>query len=366
VAVLREDDGRGPQGRLRLSPHDSPRPQSPARPDRSAGGAAVAELTLPLIDAAAEFLRGRILATPLIEAPELSERAGVPVRLKLECLQRTGSFKFRGASFQIERLSAPDRARGVVTCSAGNHGKAVAEAARRRGVPATVCVPRSIDSAKLAGIRVRGAEVRISEFAGYDETEDWALEIAAAEGKRFLSAFDDVDVMAANGGTIAVEVLEAFPEAKSFILPVGGGGLGAGFAYYAREHDPSAAIIACQHEGSPGLALSLERGAAVTRLPAIETSAGGIEGGMGRLPFEVLRTRVDRVALLSEREIEDGVRWLLDRHQILVEPSGAAAVSALLTGKSGRLGGPAAVVVTGRNVSYETIRRIVAEAPAPA
>jgi threonine dehydratase len=87
---------------------------------------------------------------------------------------------------------------------------------------------------------------------------------------------------------------------------------------------------------------------------------------MGRLPFEVLRTRVDRVALLSEREIEDGVRWLLDRHQILVEPSGAAAVSALLTGKSGRLGGPAAVVVTGRNVSYETIRRIVAEAPAPA
>jgi len=230
----------------------------------------------------------------------------------------------------------------------------------------TVCVPRSIDPAKLAGIRARGAEVRISEFTGYDETEDWALEIAAAEGKRFLSAFDDVDVMAANGGTIAAEGLEAFPEAKSFILPVGGGGLAAGFAYYAREHDPSAAIIACQHEGSPGLALSLERGAAVTRLPAIETSAGGIEGGMGRLPFEALRTRVDRVALLSEREIEDGVRWMLDRHQILVEPSGAAAVSALLTGKSGALRGPAAVVVTGRNVGYDTIRRIVSEAPVPA
>jgi threonine dehydratase len=265
--------------------------------------------------------------------------------------------------FQIERLSAPDRARGVVTCSAGNHGKAVAEAARRRGVPATVCVPRSVDPAKLAGIRTRGAEVRISEFAGYDETEDWALEIAAAEGKRFLSAFDDVDVMAANGGTIAAEVMEAFPEAKAFLLPVGGGGLSAGFAYFARERDPSAKIIACQHEGSPGLALSLERGSAVTRLPAIETSAGGIEGGMGRLPFEILRTRVDRVALLSEREIEDGVRWMLDRHQILVEPSAAAAVSAILTGKSGALGGPAAVVVTGRNVGYETIRRIVADPP---
>jgi threonine dehydratase len=166
--------------------------------------------------------------------------------------------------------------------------------------------------------------------------------------------------MAANGGTIAAEVLETFPEAKSFLLPVVGGGLAGGFAYFARERDPSAAIIACQHEGSPGLALSLERGSAVTRLPAIETSAGGIEGGIGRLPFEVLRTRVDRVALLSEREIEDGVRWLLDRHQILVEPSAAVAISALLTGKAGTLAGPAAIVVTGRNVAYETIRRIAA------
>jgi threonine dehydratase len=365
VAVLREDDGRGPEGRARVPPDDSADPQSHAGPDRSGRGAAVAELTLPLIDAAADFLRGRILSTPLLDAPELSERAGAPVRLKLECLQRTGSFKIRGASFQIERLAAPDRARGVVTCSAGNHGKAVAEAARRRGVPATVCVPRSIDPAKLAGIRTRGAEVRISEFPGYDETEDWAIEIAAGEGKRFLSAFDDVDVMAANGGTIAAEVLEAFPEAKAFLLPVGGGGLAGGFAFFAREHDPSASIIGCQHEGSPGLALSLEKGAAVTRLPAIETSAGGIEGGIGRLPFEILRTRVDRVALLSEREIEDAVRWLLDRHQILVEPSGAVAVAALLTGKAGALAGPAAVVVTGRNVAYETLRRIVTEAPAP-
>lgn len=287
------------------------------------------------------------------------------MRLKLECLQRTGSFKFRGASFQIERLAAPDRARGVVTCSAGNHGKAVAEAARRRGVPATVCVPRSVDSAKLAGIRARGAEVRISDFPGYDETEDWAIEIAAAEGKRFLSAFDDPDVMAANGGTIAAEIAAEAPDATDFVVPVGGGGLAAGLAYFFRERNSAARIVACQHEGSPGLARSLDLGSAVTRLPPIETSAGGIEGGIGRLTFEVLRSRVSAVALVSEREIEDGVRWMLDRHQILIEPSAAAAVAAIVTGKAGPFSGPAVVVVTGRNVAYETLRKIVLAGGAP-
>ena len=283
----------------------------------------------------------------------------MPVRLKLECLQRTGSFKIRGASFQIERLSAHDRARGVVTCSAGNHGKAVAEAARRRGVPVTVCVPSSVDPAKLAGIRARGAEVRISEFAGYDETEDWALEIAAAEGKRFLSAFDDVDVIAANGGTIAAEILAEVPDATDFVVPVGGGGLSAGLAFFVRERLPEARIVGCQHESSPGLARSLEKGTAVTRLPPIETSAGGIEGGVGRIPFEILRSRISAVALVSEREIEDGVRWMLDRHQILIEPSSAAAIAAIVTGKAGPFTGPAVVVITGRNVAYETLRRIV-------
>ncbi len=358
-----EPERFGPEGGLRLSADDPADPQSAARSGAAAGSTreeAVGDLTLPLIDAAAETLRGRILRTRLEESPELSEAAGVPVRLKLEFLQKTGSFKIRGAIFQIARLAPPDRKRGVVTCSAGNHGKAVAEAARQAGVLATVCVPSSVDRAKLRGIRAGGAEVRVSEFPGYDETEDWALGIAAEEGKRFLSAFDDVDVMAANGGTIAAEIAEDFPEAGAFVLPVGGGGLAAGLSFFARERDASAVIVACQHEGSPGLALSLERGSAVTRLPAIETSAGGIEGGVGRLPFEILRSRVDRVALVSEAEIEEGVRWMIDRHGYLVEPSAAAAVAALLSGKAGRFETPVAVVLTGRNVSITTLRRIVA------
>ncbi len=249
-----------------------------------------------------------------------------------------------------------------MTCSAGNHGKAVAFAARQAGVPATVCVPGSVDPAKLRGIRDAGADVRISEFPGYDETEDWALGIAAEEGKKFLSAFDDVDVMAANGGTIAGEILADAPDTGTFVLPVGGGGLAGGASWVAREHDPQAVIVACQHEGSPGLALSLERGEAVTRLPAIETSAGGIEGGIGRLPFEVLRSRVDRVALVSEPEIEDAVRWIVDRHGYLVEPSGAVGVAAILSGKAGRFRSPACIVLTGRNVSVDTVARILSRA----
>jgi threonine dehydratase len=306
-----------------------------------------------------------VLRTGIEDSPGLSTAAGVPVRLKLEFLQKTGSFKIRGAIFQIARLSAADRRRGVVTCSAGNHGKAVAEAARQAAVPATVCVPRSVDPAKLRGIRDAGADVRISEFPGYDETEDWALGIAAREEKKFLSAFDDADVMAANGGTIAGEILEDAPDTRTFVLPVGGGGLAGGVSFLARDRDPEAVIVGCQHAGSPGLAASLERGEAVTRLPAIETSAGGIEGGIGRLPFDILRTRVARVALLAEQEIEDAVRWMIDRHGYLVEPSAAVGVAAILSGKAGRFDTPAAVVLTGRNVSLGTVARVLGGARPP-
>ena len=165
--------------------------------------------------------------------------------------------------------------------------------------------------------------------------------------------------MAGNGGTLAVEVLQDAPAARTFVLPVGGGGLAAGFAFYVREEIPEARIVGCQHERSPALKLSLEKGEAVVTLPPIETAAAGIEGGMGRLPFEVLRTRTDAVALLSEEEIFDAVRWMLHEHQYLVEPSAAVTVAACLTGKAGKLGGPTVVVLSGRNVSLETLRRIL-------
>ena len=320
-------------------------------------------LDLNLIDEAAAFLRPLVRRTPLEPSPDLTERLGVPVSLKLECLQVTGSFKVRGALFALSKLPEDVRRRGVATCSAGNHGKGLAYAARRLGIPATIYVPASVDASKHRAMVKMGARVIRSAFPGYDETEAWALEAAARAGLPFVSAYDDDRIMAGNGGSVAVEVCEDAPEATTFVLPVGGGGLAGGFAYYVKAHRPEARIVACQHEGSPALLRSLESGAAVMEMPAVETLAAGLEGGLGARPFAVLRERVDHVALASEEAIRAGVRWMLDRHQYLIEPSSAVTVAACLAGDLPAPEGPVVVVLSGRNVSLPVLRDILNETP---
>ena len=317
-------------------------------------------LTLGLIEEASKFLAGRIRRTPLEPSPALSERAGVPVHLKLECLQQTGSFKIRGALFKLSRLTDAEKRAGIATCSAGNHGKTVAYAAKSLGLVPWIAVPSSVDAAKHRAMVALGAEVAVSQFPGYDDTEAWAKKESAKADKVWVSAFDDDAIMAGNGGSLAIEILDELPETRSFVTPVGGGGLAAGLALYARSKRPETAIVGCNHELSPALKLSLERGEAVTRLPAAETTAGGIEGGIGRLPFEVLRTRVDRVALVSEEELFEAVRFVFDEHQYVIETSAAAGVAAILTGKAGKLEGPVVVILTGRNISRATVRKILA------
>jgi threonine dehydratase len=304
---------------------------------------------IELIREAAEFLSGKIRRTPVEYSPGLSDLLGVPVWLKLESLQLTGSFKIRGAWFAISRLSE-----NVITCSAGNHGKAVAYVARG----ATICVPRSVDRSKLDAMIAMGADVQVSEFDGYDETQDWAMQMAAREKKYFLSPFDDDAVMAANGGTVAMEVLEDAPDARTFVLPVGGGGLSAGFATWVKHARPDSTLIGCQHVLSPALRMSLDAGHAITRLPAVETLAGGVEGGIGARTFPVLQPLVDDVALVTEAGILDGVRWMIAHHQYLIEPTAAVTIAACLSGKI-RATTPVAVVVSGRNVSAETVKKIL-------
>jgi threonine dehydratase len=320
-------------------------------------------LSSAFIEKARAFLSGRIRTTPLEESPALSAILGAPVRLKLESLQLTGSFKIRGALFRLSLLTDEEKRAGIATCSAGNHGKAIAYASRAVGLVPTIYVPSSVDESKLRGMTDLGAEVVRSRWPGYDNTEQWALEEATRAGKTWISAFDDEAIIAGNGGTLALEILEEAPDTRGFVLPVGGGGMTSGLAFVVKERFPDAVIVGCNHEESPALALSLERGQAVTRLPAIETSAGGIEGGIGAKPFEILRTRVDRVALVSEEEILEAVRWVLDNHQYAIEPSAAAAVAACLTGKAGRFESPVAVIISGRNVSLSTLSRILGGQP---
>ena len=317
------------------------------------------ELGLPLIEEARRALEGRIRRTPVEESPALAEAAGAPVSLKLECFQLTGSFKIRGAFFAMSLLSAAERARGVVTCSAGNHGKAVAWVARELSIPAEVHVPRNVDEAKYRAIVSLGAVIVRSATDSFDETEELAKRGAQESGRTYLTAFDDNAILAANGGTLAAEVLEDAPEARTFLLPVGGAGLAGGFAYYAKTVLPDSRIVGCQHVLSPALSLSLAKGEAVVRLPPVDTTAGGVEGGIGRTGFAVLKDRIDGVALLSEEQIFGAVRFMLDRHQILIEPSSAVTIAAILERKIERLEAPAVAVVSGRNVALATVRRIL-------
>ncbi len=302
---------------------------------------------------AAAFLNNRIRRTPVELSPKLSERMGVPIWLKLEFLQITGSFKIRGAWWRLNQATAAERGSGIATCSAGNHGKGVAYAAREENIHATIFVPSSVDQAKYQGMVAMGADVRKSVYPGYDDTETWAREEAARSGMPFISAFDDYDVMAGNGGTLALECFQQVPEAEAFLLPVGGGGLSAGFAFMSAQKR----LIACQHELSPALRMSLDCGHAVTKLPAVDTLAGGIEGGIGALTFEVLRGRVTEVALVGEEEIRQATRWLAAEHQYWVEPTAAVTVAACLSGKV-QLTAPTLILICGRNVSVDTMRKV--------
>ena len=318
-----------------------------------------AALNLALIDQATSFLKGKVRRTPMEFSPVLSDILQVPVYFKLECLQITGSFKVRGALFYLSKLSDKEKQNGVAACSAGNHGLGVAYAAKEMGIHCTIYVPKNIDRMKVEKMHSLGATIRHSSSIGYDDTLAWAKNEVIQNGQHNISAFDDERIMAANGGSVAVELFDELPDVQNLIVPVGGGGLSSGMAYYLKEKNPPIRIIGCQHKESPALKLSLERGKAVTSLPSIDTIAGGIEGGIGEKCFEILRKRIDDIALLSEQEIIDGFRWVLQHHQYLIEPTSAVGIASCLVKKLPSLKGPTVIVLTGRNVGYEMLKKVL-------
>lgn len=313
-----------------------------------------------LIRQASSFLEGRIRRTPVEYSPELSQQLGVDVWFKLENLQITGSFKLRGALFAMHMLKEQGATK-VATCSAGNHGKGMAYAAKEMDMDVVIFVPSSVDPVKKAGMERYGADVRLSAFPGYDETEKWALQECDRLGLRFISAFDDPLVMAANGGSIAMEVEEQVPEASTFLMPVGGGGHAAGFAYWMKERHADCSIVACQHRDSAALKASLEVGHAVTEMPAIETLAGGLEGGLGRNTFEILKDRVDDVRLVDEQALRHAMRWMVDHHQVIMEGSSAVAVAAALDPAFRPPSGSVVIFISGRNIVRSTLAAVLAE-----
>jgi threonine dehydratase len=266
--------------------------------------------------------------TPLDYSHTYSRMTGADVHLKLENFQRTGSFKIRGASNRIGTLSAAEREAGVVTASAGNHAQGVALAADRAGVDATIVMPRHAPITKVEATERYGGTV-VLHGEDYNEAQRRAHEIADAEGRTYVHAFDDDDVMAGQG-TIGLEILEDCPDLDTVVVPIGGGGLISGIATAIEGKRPDARVIGVQAEGASSVADSLRKGEIVSR-ESVDTIADGIATRrVGERPFAVIQERVDEVVTVSDEEIAVALTYLLERSKTLVEGAGAVALAALL------------------------------------
>jgi len=287
-------------------------------------------ISLSDVEAAHERVAETARHTPLEHSHTFSEMTGADVHLKLETFQRTGAFKIRGATNRIATLDEAQREAGVVTASAGNHAQGVALAASRMGVDATVVMPEDAPIAKVKATRSYGAEVQL-HGVDYAEAEARAHEIERQEGRYYLHAFDDPEVIAGQG-TIGLEILADLPEVETVIVPIGGGGLISGIATAIEERDPDTRVVGVQAEGAASVADSLQKGERVAR-DAVDTIADGIATrSVGELPFEIIQERVDEVVTVTDDEIAVALTLLLERHKTLVEGAGAVALAALLSG----------------------------------
>jgi threonine dehydratase len=279
------------------------------------------------------------------------------VWLKYECFQATGSFKLRGALNALLTMSDQQLQKGVLTASAGNHGLGVARAAAVLGVAATVVVPETASPAKVEALRSSGAELLL-RGATYDDAESAAMSTARERGLPFISAYNDAAVVA-GGGTIALEVMEDLPATRTMVVPAGGGGLISGIGVAAHGLDPAIAVYGAQSSASPALHAALEAGARV-RVDVLPSLADGLSGNVedGSITFDLLKEHVRQVVLVTESDIVDAMRWLLEHEHVLVEGSAAVGVAALLRGLL-PTEGPLVLVLTGRNVAAEVLRQYV-------
>jgi threonine dehydratase len=298
--------------------------------------------------------------TPLRRSAYLSDRTGGEVWLKAECLQPTGSFKVRGAVNKVGLLSAEERARGIVTGSAGNHGLGVAFAAVSwGGVRADVFCPTTAPRAKLDKLRRFGISLHLAGET-YEDAHQAAEAHARQTGATYLQAYDDLDVMAGQG-TMALEVFGELPAPDVILVPVGGGGMIAGVATAAHSLVPECRVIGVQPEASPAALLSLRAGYGIDPYDHEPTLADGLAGGFGKLAYDVAGVLIDEVVLASETDLRHAVYTLLDREQLVVEASGAISIAPLLNGGLDVLGQTVVCVLSGGNLDTTLLRDILIE-----
>jgi threonine dehydratase len=308
---------------------------------------------------ARKVLKGVIRRTPLDYSNTFSRMTGCKLYLKMESLQKTGSFKVRGAYVKVNSLSRQQKKNGVVAASAGNHGQGVAFASSMQHIPCTIVMPVNASPAKVSATRGYGADVVLHGVL-YDQSWGKAQEIAKEEDRTLIHAFDDPHVIAGQG-TIGLEILEDLPDLNAVYVPIGGGGLAAGLSLVIKSKKPGVKVIGIQSKAFPAMKASLEKGSLV------ETSHGStIADGIsvkhpGELTFEILSKYIDDVVTVSDNDIVKAMFLLMERAKLVVEPAGAVGLAYLLSNGASMRDKKVATVLTGGNVDMYLLGQIVSK-----
>ena len=316
-----------------------------------------APVTIADIWEAHKLLKPRLHHTPLAPSRTLRDLTGADIYLKSEHMQRSGSFKVRGASYKLSRLTADEYSGGVIAASAGNHAQGVAIAAAQYNIPCTIVMPETAPLAKVTATQGYGAKVVLNGFT-YDDAYQHCLKLQETSGATFIHAFDDPDIIAGQG-TLGLEMLSDLPDADALVVPIGGGGLIAGIAIAARALRPDIKIIGVQAAGAAGCHASLAAGKLQT-LPTIMTIADGIAVKRpGTLTFSIISRLVDEVVVVDDEAIIGAVLFLMERNKMLVEGAGAVGVAALLSGTIKLPGKKVLVPLTGGNIDINLVSRFI-------
>ena len=323
--------------------------------------APVVELvTLDAIRAAARAIAGVAVRTPLLPVDDVAERLGVPVFVKPENLQRVGAFKLRGAYNVVSQVAAAG-SRGVITYSSGNHGQAVAFAARRFGLRAVIVMPQTVTAAKRGGVERLGGEVVLAGLTSRDRY-DKAVELAEREGLDVVPPYDHPGIIAGQG-TVGLEIVADCPDVRTVIVPVGGGGLSAGVCTAVKALASAAQIVTVEPEGAGKFARSFAEHRRVTLEKTASIADGLITLSVGALNYEHLVRAVSRAETVSDEALRETVRFVLDRLKLVIEPSGAATLAWLRRQAKGSIAGPVVAVLSGGNIEWEGLEALFGGAP---
>jgi threonine dehydratase len=319
--------------------------------------ASAMSVTLNDVKAARTAIRNYVNLSPCTLSPLLSGRTDCNLYLKMENMQRTGSYKDRGSMNTVLSLSDQEKAAGVIAASAGNHAQGLAYAAQCHHTRATIVMPETSPLAKRRGTAQYGAEI-VLHGAGYDDAFTRATELQKEKGYTFVHAFDDPRVIAGQG-TVGLELLEQHPALEVFVVPIGGGGLAAGMAVALKETNPRVRIVGVQSENIAGMKASLEAGEIVT-VPGATIADGIAVARPGAHNFPIVRKYVDEIVTVSEEEIADAILVLIESEKTVTEGAGAAGVAAVLNNKvSGIAGKQICAVLTGGNIDTTFLAKIL-------